>query len=158
MVERGYSHSRNLRKFLHVQRLGVVGPEPGDGSCRSVAQVACRGDGAQPFSLRGAQDAVDDFTLDQVAEKRNILGSLEKLDQPRAGTQQTDGRFADCQSARSNRGLGFRKSSRLMTSRTVGISSRRNIESSGTCSEASTIWLSAGTSIEERRKDDPSQR
>jgi hypothetical protein len=38
------------------------------------------------------------------------------------------------------------------------ISSRSRRDSSGTSAEASTIWLSTGTSIEDKRKDDPSQR
>ena len=49
-------------------------------------------------------------------------------------------------------------SSRLKTSRTVGRSRRRKIESSGVFSEASVIWLWAGTSIDERRKEEPSHR
>ncbi len=59
--------------------------------------------------MRSPEDAVDDFTLDQVAEKRYVLGSLEKLDQPRAGAQQTDRRLTNRKSTRLNRGFRFRK-------------------------------------------------
>ncbi len=37
VMEGGHSHARNLSKFLYAQRLGEVGPEPCDGSGRSVA-------------------------------------------------------------------------------------------------------------------------
>ena len=144
MVQRGYAHPRHGRQLFHVQRLCVVGPEPGDRSGRSVAQIACGGDGAKALALRRAQYAIDDFTLDQVAEKRNILGSLQQTDQPRAGIQQTGGRFADGKPREDGVAPASGSSSRLTTSRTVGISRRRNIESIGTCSDASTIWLFGG--------------
>ena len=87
MVKRRYSHPRDRREFLHAQRLGIVGSEPGDRSRRPVTEVACRRDGAEALALRRSEDAVHDFALDQVAEKRNVLGSIEKLDQPEAGVQ-----------------------------------------------------------------------
>jgi hypothetical protein len=58
--------------------------------------------------LRGAENAIDDLTLDQIAEKRNILGSLEKLDQASAGAEQPGCRFTHCESARG-RCFGFRQ-------------------------------------------------
>src|SRR5713101_10117895 len=109
MVERRHSHSRNCSKFLHVQPLGVVCPEPSNRSCRPVTEVACRCDGTQAFSLRRSEYTVDDFTLDQVAEKGNILGSLEKLDQSRARAQQSDRRDTNSKSASLSRGFRFRK-------------------------------------------------
>src|SRR5260370_27756573 len=99
MVQRRHTHSRNCCEFLHVQRLGVIGPEPCDRSCGSVTEIACRGDGAEAFSLWGSEDAVDDLALDQMAEKGYVLRNFEKLDQPSAGAQQTDRRFADGKSA-----------------------------------------------------------
>ena len=56
-----------------------------------------------------SEQAVDGFTLDQVAEKRNILGNFEKIDQPCTGAEQADRRLANSKSMRLNRGLGFRK-------------------------------------------------
>src|SRR6266480_1154585 len=87
MVERRHAHSCGRREFLHMQRFGVVGSEPSDRSCSSVAQIASRCDGAESLSLRSSEDAVDDFTLDQVAEERYVLRSLEQLDEPGAGAQ-----------------------------------------------------------------------
>ena len=87
MVEGGDAHARNGGEFFHVQRFGVVGAEPGDGSCGSVAEIAGGGDGAEAFALRRAKDAVDDFALDQVAEKGNVLGGVEKVDEPSAGAR-----------------------------------------------------------------------
>jgi hypothetical protein len=40
----------------------------------------------------------------------------------------------------------------------MDISRRSNIDKSGTSSEASTIWLSMGTSIEDKKKDEGLQR
>ncbi len=106
-----------------MQRPGIVGPELGDGSCRSVTEVPCRCDGAKAFSLWGEEDAVNDFTLYQGGEKRYVLGSREKLDQPRAHGTQPDCRFTNSKPATLNRGLGSGRSSQLRTSPTVGISS-----------------------------------
>ncbi len=66
-------------------------------------------DGTEVFSLWSSEQAVDGFTLDQVAEKRNILGNFEKIDQPCTGAEQADHRLANSKSMRLNRGLGFRK-------------------------------------------------
>src|SRR6516162_8913514 len=49
-------------------------------------------------------------------------------------------------------------SSRLRISRTIDISRRSNIDKSGTSSDASTIWLSMGTSIEDKKNDEGPQR
>jgi hypothetical protein len=68
MVKRRHSHPCNRRKFLHVQRLGKVGAEPRNRSCGSVAEIACRRYGAESFSLRRAEDTVDNLSLDQGAE------------------------------------------------------------------------------------------
>jgi hypothetical protein len=46
-----------------------------------MTEIACRRDGAEAFSLWGSEDAVDDLTLDQVAQERYVLGSLEKINQ-----------------------------------------------------------------------------
>jgi hypothetical protein len=67
-----------------MQRLSIIGPEPGDGSYRSVTDVPCGCDGAQAFPLWSAEDAVNDFPLYQVPQKRYVVRSLEKLDQPSA--------------------------------------------------------------------------
>src|SRR5438445_6725427 len=72
MVECRHAHSCSLREFLHMKRLCVVGPEPGDRSRSSMAQIAFRCDGSQPLSLRSSEYPVDDFTLNQVAEERYI--------------------------------------------------------------------------------------
>src|ERR1700724_1122542 len=48
--------------------------------------------------------------------------------------------------------------SRLRISRTKDISRRSNIDRSGTSSEASTIWLSIGISIEDKKNDEGPQR
>ena len=90
-----------------MQRFGVVGSEPSDRSCSSVAQIASRCDGAESLSLRSSEDAVDDFTLDQVAEERYVLRSLEQLDEPGAGAQQSGRGLANSQSPPLRRAFAF---------------------------------------------------
>jgi hypothetical protein len=60
--------------------------------------------------------AVNDSTLYQGGEKRYVLGSREKLDQPRARGTQPDCRFTNSKPATLNRGLGSGRSSQLRTS------------------------------------------
>jgi hypothetical protein len=55
-----------------------------------VAQIPFRRDGAESLPLWSSEDSVDDPTLDQGAEERYILGSIEKLDEPGAGAQYSD--------------------------------------------------------------------
>ena len=51
---------------------------------RSIAEEFLIGkfncDGAKAFALRSAEDAIDDFTLNQVAEKWNVVGGVQKVD------------------------------------------------------------------------------
>ena len=74
-----------------------------------MAYIACGGDGAKALPLRGSQDAVVDFTLDLVAEKRDILGSFEKVDEPGAGVDQARGSLTDSKPTRLSRSFGFGK-------------------------------------------------
>src|SRR5260370_31823028 len=107
MVECRHAHSCGRREFLHMKRLGVVGSEPGDRSRSSVAQIAFRCDGSQPLSLRSSEYAVEDFTLNQVAEEWYILGSLKKLEEPGAGAQQSDRRLTNSQALLLRRTFGL---------------------------------------------------
>ena len=141
-----------------MQGLGVVGAKPGDGACGAVAEVARGCDGAETFALRSAEDAVEDFALDKMAEERDVLGSIEKIDQSGAGVEQADGGFANRDSAVLNGGCRLGKFFAAEHLAHSGHVETQNHESIGTCSEASMIWLSAGTSMEESRKDDSSQR
>jgi hypothetical protein len=90
MVKRRHSHPCHCREFLHVKWLGKVGAESRNRSCGSVAEIACRCYGAEPFALRRAEDTVDNLSLDQVPEEWNILGSLNQVDQPSAGVEEAD--------------------------------------------------------------------
>jgi hypothetical protein len=73
-----------------VQGLGVVGSKPCDGAYGAVAEVARGCDGAEAFALRSAEDAVEDFALDEMTEERYVLGNIEKIDQSGAGVEQAD--------------------------------------------------------------------
>src|SRR5258706_2835634 len=107
MVECRHAHSCGRREFLHTKRLSVVGSEPGDRSRSSVAQIAFRCDGSQPLSLRSCEYAVDNFTLNQVAEEWYILGSLKKVEEPGAGAQQSDRRLTNSQALLLRRTFGL---------------------------------------------------
>src|SRR6516162_6919576 len=91
MMKRRDAHARDSCEFLHVKRLRIVGFQPGDGSHRSVSEVAARRDGAEPCSLRRPEDAVDDFPQDQMTEERYVFGSIKKLHEPGARFQQAGG-------------------------------------------------------------------
>src|SRR6267154_1037986 len=93
MMEVGNAHPCGRCEVFHMQRLGKVGSQPRNSSCCSLTQIATRRDGAQPFRLRRLKDAVHDFTLNQVAEERNVLRRLKKLKQPATCAQQSEGRF-----------------------------------------------------------------
>jgi hypothetical protein len=70
VMERRSSHACHLCEFLYMQGLVEVGSEPGDRLRRSVALVPRRSDRTQTFPLRTSKQAVDDLTLDRVAEER----------------------------------------------------------------------------------------
>ncbi len=72
-----------------------------------MAQIACCCNGAEAFSLWCAEDAVDNLSLDQVAEEWNILGSLKQVDQPSACVQKADGSLTHGYPTRKNRCFGI---------------------------------------------------
>ena len=58
-------------------------------------------------ALRGLPDAVNDLALDYVAEKRYVLGRVEKLHEPGACGQQTGRGLTDGNAAPLRRGFRF---------------------------------------------------
>src|SRR6266568_4901470 len=82
MMEGGNAHPCGRCEVFHMQRLGKVGSQPGNSSCCPLTKIATRREGAESFCLRRLKDAVQDFTLDQVAEERNVLRRLKKIKQP----------------------------------------------------------------------------
>ena len=74
MVQRGHAHSRDFREIFHSQRLGVVCPDPRDGFCGAMALISQRCDRAQARALRPAKNSVNDFALNQTAEKGMSCG------------------------------------------------------------------------------------
>ncbi len=82
VVQGRYAHPRHGREFLNAQGLSVVHPEPLDRLGRTVALLAECSDGAEMFPLRAAKQAEDDFTLDQTAEKWDVLWRVKKVDEP----------------------------------------------------------------------------
>lgn len=86
-----------------------VGPEPRDGSCCSVAQIASGCDGAKPFSLWRAKNPVNNFSLDKGAQEGNILGSFKQVDQPITGVEKTDRSLANGNPTRLNGSFQLRQ-------------------------------------------------
>src|SRR5467141_1658747 len=89
MMEGGNAHPCGRCEFFHMQRLGKVGSQPGDSSRRSLTQIATRRNGAQSFRLRRPEYAVHDFTMNQVAQKRNVLRRVKKIEQSTTGAEQS---------------------------------------------------------------------
>jgi hypothetical protein len=79
MVKCRNPHSRDPRQLLHVQRLRIVVSQPGNRSRRSVAEIARCCNSPEPRPLRTSQDAVNDFALDQVAQKRDVFERIKKF-------------------------------------------------------------------------------
>ena len=50
MVKHGDAHLRDRGKLFHVKRLRVVRPEPSDGPCRPVTEIAS---GSESVNFRG---------------------------------------------------------------------------------------------------------
>ncbi len=85
MVQRGDSHAGDFREIFDAQRLGVVGPDPGDGFCGAVALISESCNRAKARPLRPAKNSVNDLALNQAAEKRNVLRGVRAG--PRAGSR-----------------------------------------------------------------------
>ena len=90
MVERGHAHAGHGGELLNPQGLGVVRPEPLNCLGGAMALLAQRGDGAEMLSLRTAQQAKDDFALDEAAEKGNVLRRVKKVDKAGTGVEEFD--------------------------------------------------------------------
>ena len=87
-------HARHRRQFLNTQRLGVIHPEPFNRLGGTVALLTEGCNSTKMLSLRAAQQAIDDFALDQVAENWNVLRRIDEADEPGTCTRITVSRFA----------------------------------------------------------------
>ena len=74
-----------------------------------MAEIAGCCDGAKAFSLWRAQDAVDDFALNQMTKKRNIFGGQEKIYEPRARAEQPNRRLSNSDSTGLSACFWFRQ-------------------------------------------------
>ena len=74
-----------------------------------MALLTQRGDGAQVFSLRTAQQSKHNFPLNQAAEKRYILRRVQEVHKPRTRIQQFHRAHADGHGARIGRLLAKMK-------------------------------------------------
>ena len=79
MMQGGYAHASHGGELLDAERFGVIQAEPFDGLRRAMALLPQGGDCAEMFSLRAAEQAIDDFALDQAAEEWNVAGRIEKV-------------------------------------------------------------------------------
>ena len=122
-----------------------------------MALLAERGDGAEMLSLRAAQQAVDDFALDEAAEKWNVLRRIEQIDEPRTCAEQFERSDADGHAAGVG---GFVAQMKFLLGENLadcGISSLSSRPSMGSFSVAAMTWLTTGRSTEVSRKLEPSQ-
>src|SRR5271165_5765111 len=94
MVECRNTHACNGREIFHSNRFCVVRLNPGNGLRRALAVISQRRNCAEPRPFGSLQNAVDDFSLDQVAEKGDVLGRLQEVHQTAAGTEEFRGVLA----------------------------------------------------------------
>ncbi len=99
MMQSRYAHARHGGEFLNAQRLSVVAPEPLDYLGGAMALLAERCDGAKMLSLRAAQQPVDDFTLDEIAEEGNVLRRIEKVNKAGSRLEKLERSDADSHGA-----------------------------------------------------------
>ena len=126
MMQGGYAHAGHGCELFDAQGFGIVEAEPFDCFGGAVALLAERGDGAEMLSLRGMEQAVDDFALDQVAEEWNVLRGVEQVDEARTCIEEFDGGGADGPVPRASADSSCRGNSCwLRISRTAGISRLR---------------------------------
>ena len=79
--------------------------------------------------------------MSQWREKRYVLRRVKKLKHTHGGTEQPNGRLANDKALTMSRGWYLWNIIAAQNFRTIGMSRRRKIDSSGACSEASMIWL-----------------
>ena len=106
MVEGGDAHLRHDGQVFDTERLVVVGAEPGDDAGGAVALLAECGDGAEVHALRAAEQAINNFVLDEMAEERDVLRCVEEIDEARAGAEELRRGDADGHAARVGRFSG----------------------------------------------------
>ena len=94
VVECGDAHAGHFCEIFDAQRLGIVGADPGDGFCRAVALISEGGNGAEASAAGSAEDAVNDFALDEVTQEWNVLRLVEQVYQAAAGIEQFGGGLA----------------------------------------------------------------
>ena len=94
MVEGGYAHTRNFCKILDTKRLGEIRTDPRDCFCSAMALISERGDGPEACAFRSAENSVDDFALNKLTEKRNVLRRVEQIHEAAAGIEKFGCRFA----------------------------------------------------------------
>ncbi len=109
VMQRGYTHLRHGSEIFNAERLGVIHAQPGDGLGGAMALLAQRGNGAQMIALRTAEQAKDDFALNEAAEERYVAGRVEKIKEPRACVENFDRCDADGHTDGFGRFLRWRK-------------------------------------------------
>ena len=88
MMERGDSHACHFCEIFDAQRLCEIRTHPRDCFCCAMALISERGDGSKASALRSAQNSIDDFALDQVAEKWNVLRSVQQIYETAASVEE----------------------------------------------------------------------
>lgn len=79
MVERGDSHARDFGQVFDAQRLCEIRTHPRDCFRRPMALISESGDSSKAGALRSAEDSIDDFALNQLTKKGNILWRVQQI-------------------------------------------------------------------------------
>src|SRR5690348_12176107 len=105
VVQSGNSQVRNFREFFNTQRLGIVRDDQCNRFRCAVALISERCHCAQARSRTSPEDSVDNFALDQAAQKRNVLRPLQQIQQAAACVQKFRCCLADRHSRAARQGL-----------------------------------------------------
>jgi hypothetical protein len=76
-----------LGEVFDLERVMVVGADPGDGFGGAVALFAEGGNGAEAGAFFTAEDAVDEFLLKERGKNGNVGRSVEQMKEPAAGVE-----------------------------------------------------------------------
>jgi hypothetical protein len=106
MMQGAEAHAGDFGEFFDAERLGVVAADPGDCFGGAVALVARGRDGAEAAAFGAAQDAVDDFALNEGAEKRDVLRFVEEIDEAAASVEKFGSDLAGDHGAAVGRSFG----------------------------------------------------
>src|SRR6267378_2683480 len=94
IVKGGNTHAGDACEIFHTERFCEVRLDPGDRLRRSLALVPSCCDCSEPRGFWPLKNPVDNFALNQAAQKRYVLRGFEKLYQTATCIEQLSCRFS----------------------------------------------------------------